>query len=194
MRLQNLHLVLAIVGISGIVALFLPFTYDVSPMMGVIDEGFWPLSFPFFLSIAVSAASVRWITSGSFSKLESATAYIVSSATAGITLAWITDAFSAAGSEPSSIGMWLIVITPTVVLLLGTYLLVRELRRKGLQGFCPVLALQIAYLGNAVFCLLAFANDLGWQAGAYLSLVTAVAYLIQIGLAYSQSRQSPAPG
>lgn len=198
MRQPNLHVVVAIAGIAGIVALFLPFTGDISPIAAIFDgiiwDPIWRLALPFFLTIPILVASIRLAMTNSLSKLESVIAYILGAAAIGNFVSWFAIGLSEDPSALSDSTGWLFLAIMIAPLLLGFALLVRDLRTKRLQGYRPVLALQIAYFGNTIYCLVGFASDPGWQAGAYLSLVTAVAYLIQIGLAYSQSRQAPAPG
>ena len=197
MRQPSLQMVVAIAGIAGIVALFLPFTGDISPITATFDgiiwgPAIWRLALPFFLTIPILVTSIRLAMTNSLSKLESVIAYILGGAAIGNLVSWF--AVGVANDPDAGPFAWLglaIIITP---LLLGIALLVRDLRTKRLQGYRPVLALQVAYVGNTIFCLAGFASAPGWQAGAYLSVVTAIAYLLQIGLAYSQSRQSPAPG
>ena len=192
MRQRNLHLVLAIVGIAGIVALFIPFTADISPMVAIFTGSFWQLALPLFLTIPILVASIRLAMTNSLSKLESAIAYILGGTAIGNTVFWQAVGFAEEPDAPSDPFAWLGLALMLVVPLLGIALLIRDLRKKRLQGYRPVLALQAAYLGNTILCLIVFANDPGWQAGAYLSLVTAIAYLLQIGLAYARARQSPA--
>src|SRR5437899_1510990 len=54
------HLLLTVVGITGIVGLFLPFTWGKSPVDAVSDKELWRLALPFFLAVLASAASIRW--------------------------------------------------------------------------------------------------------------------------------------
>ena len=59
---RNMHVLLAVFGVSGIVALFLDFVANVSPMDAIVQEDpYWKLAFPFFLSVPILVASSRWI-------------------------------------------------------------------------------------------------------------------------------------
>lgn len=195
MRRPSLHVVVAIAGIAGIVALFLPFTGGISPISAIFDgiiwvPEIWRLALPFFLAIPILVASIRLAVTNSLSKLETAIAYILGGAAVGNFVSWL--AVGVAKEPDADPAAWLGLAIMIAPLLLGIALLVRDLRTKRMQGYRPVLALQVAYFGNTIFCLVVFAGTQGWQAGAYFSLVTAIAYFIQIGLAYWQSRASPA--
>jgi hypothetical protein len=194
MRQRNLQLALATVGVAGAIALFMPFTSNVSPMSAIVDRALQPLALPFFLTILILIASIRLAFADSLSTPESAIAFIAGGIAALYSGNWIIDVVVDQFDASTTLGDWLIFMTPIAIFVLGACLLIRDLQRRRLRAYRPVLALQTAYLGNTVFCTIGIANDFGWQAGAYLSLVTSVAYLIQIGLAYSQSRQAPATG
>jgi hypothetical protein len=171
------HLLLTVVGIIGIVGLFLPFTFGTSPMNAVSDKELWRLALPFFLAVLASAASIRWVISGSFSGRERAIAYVVSASMAGVTLSlWFPFR-----DGPANIREWLAFVSPEPILALGVYFLIRNSRMGSSRNFNPVMAIQIAYLANAVLCLIAFFGD--WQLGAYCVLVAALAFVLQIALA-----------
>ncbi len=171
------HLLLTIIGMIGIVGLFLPFTYGTSPVDAVSDRELWRLALPFFLAVLVSAASIRWVISGSFSRRERAIAYVVSTLMAGVTLSlWFPFK-----EGPSTIQEWLAFVSPEPILALGVYFLIRNSRMGTSGKFNPVMAIQLAYLANAVLCLIVFFGD--WQAGAYCVLVAVLAFVLQIVLA-----------
>jgi hypothetical protein len=171
---SSAHLMLTVVGMTGIVALSLPFAYDYSPIGAVFKKGLWPFALPFFLSIFASAASVRWIISGSFSRTEQIIAYALSTAMAGVTLFLYLNS----DGWPSNVQEWLSMIIPIAILLFGVYAIIRNVSVGRYKKFNPVMALQVAYLGNAVLCLIEFFGK--WQAGAYCILVVTVVYLLQI--------------
>jgi hypothetical protein len=181
------------VAAAGIAAIFLPFTWEVSPMMAVREELLWMLAIPFFLPIAVAAASIRWIASGSLSKPEAAMAYVASGSAAGITLAFIGRFLVEEDAGPVRNADWLALSAAIVILTLGTCLLITIWRTLKRPDFRPLMALQVAYLGNAAFCLIEFFDSPGWQAGAYVTLGTVIAYLLQIILVYPQSHRPARP-
>jgi len=171
------YLLLTIVGMSGTVGLFLPFTFGTSPVDAVSDQVLWRVALPFFLAVLASAASIRWVLSGSFSGLERAIAYFVSASMVGVTLSlWFP-----LKEGPSTIQEWLAFVSPEPILALGIYFLIRNSRMGPSRNFNPIMVIQIAYLANAVLCLILFFRD--WQWGAYCILVAAVAFVLQIVLA-----------
>jgi len=171
------QLLLTIVGISGTVGLFLPFTYDTSPVEALSEGGLWRLALPFFLTILATAASIRWLISGSFSGAERAISYVLSASMACVTLSlWF-----ASKDVPATIRDWLSFAIQGLILALGVYLLIRNSRIGQPAKFNPVMAIQIAYLANAAVCLLSFFGE--WELGAYCALVASFAFVLQIFLA-----------
>lgn len=172
-------------GISGIAGLFLPFTYGTSPLDAVSDRELWRLALPFFLAVLASAASIRWIISGSFSRPERTIAYVVSASMACVT---VSLAFTSEG-RPATISDWLVSFSPELILALGVYLLIRNSRKGQSREFNPVMAIQIAYLANAVACLISFFGT--WQVGAYCALAATLAFVVQIVLASAPGVDGP---
>jgi hypothetical protein len=171
------HLLLTVVGMTGIAGLFLPFAYGTSPVNAVSDKELWRLALPFFLSVLASAASIRWIISGSFSGRERTISYAVSASMAGVTLSmWFPFK-----DGPTTLQDWLAMVSPDAILALGVYFLVRNSRRESSRKFNPVMATQIPYVANAALCLIAFFGE--WELGAYCVLVAALAFMLQIILA-----------
>jgi len=177
------QLLLTVAGVAGIAGLFLPFTFGTSPIDAALDKDFWRLAIPFFLAILASAASIRWVMSGSFSRLERAIAYIVSALIAGVTLSLWFPPFE---ERPVGPREWLAVVSPGPILALGIYFLIRNSRAAQPEKFKPVMAIQVAYLANAAFCLIGFFGD--WQRGAYCVLVASAAFVLQILLALLPER------
>ena len=179
---SRIHVSLTLSGTAGIAAIFLPFTYGVSPVDAALQKElslFRLLAIPFFVGIIVSGASIRWIISGAFSRAEKAIAYLVSVATAAMPLTFLGLLVGEQGWPPDSRD-WLTSAIPLVALLLGVYPLIRNLKNQTTVEYSPVMAMQLAYLANCLFCLDVFRDD--WEVGAYLAIVTALAYLIQISL------------
>lgn len=193
MRHRGIHILLTIAGAAGIAGIFLPFTWDVSPLMAVREELLWMLATPFFLPVAIVAASARWIVSGSLSKPEAAIAYIASGSAAGITLAFIGRFLFEEGGGPVRNADWLAVSMAIAMLIFGACLLITIWRTLKRPDFRPLLALQVAYFGNAAFCLIEFFDTPGWQAGAHVTLVSVIAYLLQIILVYPQTHRLAGP-
>ena len=189
-------LLLIAAGTAGIATLFLPFIFDTSPV-GMVLELFlisdainwaWSLyallAFPLFLPVLVSAASVRLMISGLFSRSERAVAYVASSMMAFSTLSFIILLFIVSGL-PSFVHEWLASTIPVLTLVLGVFVVIKNLRNKRSKEVSAVMAMQVAYLSNALFCLILFFG--GWQIGAYCVVVTSIIYLLQVVLASVKS-------
>ena len=168
------HVLLTVVGMTGIAGLFLPFTFGTSPLEAASTKEFWQLAVPFFLAVLATAASIRWVISGSFSGGERAIAYVISGSVAGLTLSMSFPFYG----RPRNIQEWLTMLSPYPILALGLYFLIRNSRMASSREFNPVLAIQVAYLANAVMCLIGFYGD--WDPGAYCALVAAGAFVLQI--------------
>jgi len=184
MQHRNIHLMLTVPGMSGVAALFLSFTSNTSPMDAAFDDDLWKLALPFFLSIPILAASIRWSLSGSMSLPERAVAYTVALAAAAVTLSFLWSATDRTGEE------WLYTAIPVATLILGAILLLGDSKPDATRGLRPVMALQMAYLANALFCLAVFGGD-DWfdlQVGAYCVLIAVIAYFLQIVLVLTPSR------
>ncbi len=103
---------------TGIVGLFLPFTFGTSPLEAASTKEFWQLAVPFFLAVLASAASIRWVISGSFSGGERAIAYVTSASMAGVTL---SSLWFPSKDGPANIQEWLAFVSPVPILALGGY-------------------------------------------------------------------------
>ena len=180
-----------VAGIAGITALFLPFTEDISPVSFVVslsssDFLFWHnllFAITFFLPVFVSAAFVRWMISGLLSRTERAIAYVMSSMMALGILNFITsfllpDFWNQSSNLPFCVRCWLILVIPLLLLLFGVYVVIKNLRNKEPKGVSAVMAMQIAYMSNALLCLTLYFERL--QIGAYFVVVTVGVYLTQI--------------
>lgn len=192
---RKFHLWLTLAGLTGIVSLFMPFTWSVSPMQAILERDFWKLASPFFLSVLISIASLRWIISGSFSRTSQIFGYVISSLSAIVTISF----FFTGGASPSEFMEWIALAVAVVVLIAGSWLVISKSRKLTAEGYCPLIALQVAYLANCLMCLLLFCPlfDIlftGWQIGAWFSLATAIIYLFQIYLFATQRDKTPDRG
>jgi hypothetical protein len=181
---EKVHLWITLAGLTGIVSLFLPFTWSVSPMKALLDKDIWKLAAPFFLSIPIIIASLRWFITGSFSRSWQTIGYVTSAGSAIITVSF----FFTGGAFPSEFREWFALAVAVFVLLAGNLLVIMKLRKHAEEGYCPLIALQVAYLANCLMCLVLFRPEysslfgFSWQIGAWFSLATALIYLLQIYL------------
>ena len=184
----NVHLLLAVLGTTGIAGLFFSFTMEVSPMNAILEKDLWRLAAPFFLAVFVTVASIRRIFSVSFSKVEKVIAYIAGLLAAGVTVSFIFNS----DMWPSGLQEWLTFAIPIVVLISGIFLVLINSRKQVSRETNHLIAMQVAYIANCLMCLFMFwpnGGDFfpgGWQVGAYFCLATSIVYLIQITLFLAQ--------
>ncbi len=81
-------------------------------------------------------------------------------------------------SAPFILPLWLISSILSLPLLFGVYIVIKNLKNKGPKEASAVMAMQIAYLINALFLLISYLGE--WQIGAYFVVVTSGAYLTLI--------------
>lgn len=178
----------AIVGLAGVAALFLPFAYDVSPLTAVgtmfSDDYFlnrlWPLGVPFLLAMLITVGTFRWVVAGRFSRAERLVAYLAALVAACCLLSlYFAYGSGDAQGAPSGFLDWFMVALPWVGSAAGAYLLRRNSRSGVPDAANAIAAMQIVYVIVAVICLVAYASS-GWQIGAYLVAVTTAVYLTHI--------------
>jgi hypothetical protein len=174
---------LTVVGLTGVVALFLPFTFDESPVSATGD-GLWQVALPFFLAVPVAATAAHWVIAGSLSRPERIVAYAMSVASAGLTILFLTALLDR--EWPRLVQDWLAFAATMITMSAGGCLLLRNRVVEQSREFGPVLAIQAAYLANALLCLITFLGE--WQVGAYCVVVTVIAYLLQIILVSAQPK------
>ncbi len=188
---RNVHLFLAVAGTSGIAGLFLPFSWNTSPIKAVLDENVFQLAAPAFLSLFITAATIRWIISGAFSKAEKAIAYLVGLAAAVVTLTiYLEDGWWSYDFQG-----WSAFAIPIVVMIAGSYIMLINSKMQFSKKTNPLIAMQVPYLANCLMCLVMFLPNSGdwlsgdWQVGAYFCLVNSIVYMVQIALFLTQKNE-----
>jgi hypothetical protein len=188
---SRFSLVVASVGLAGVAAVFLPFTFNVSPLdaAGTLpflrgDEhflgGLWRLGVPLFLATLVTAGTFRRVVSGRLTRAELVVGYLAALVAAACLLSIFLDFGSDdVRSLPSGFIEWFMLAFPWVGSAAGVYLLRRNSRAGVPDAANTIAAMQIVYVIVAVFCLVIYASS-GWQTGAYLVAVTTLVYLVQI--------------
>jgi hypothetical protein len=196
-------LTVTVLGLAGILALFLPFTENRTPFMVALGSEGGDLIFlalPLFLACLASAASVRWCVSNRLSRVERLLGYI--GTLTGAIMFLSLDIRG--GMWPSRFFEWLVWTGLLMIPLAGVLLWVRN-RRKGIpKALNAITAMQIVYIADAVWALALvflpsappkpgeFQLSLKPQIGAYFVLLTALVYLTQI-CAVSFARVAPMP-
>jgi len=170
-----LQWILTVTGVTGIPAIFLPFTVGTSPWAAAFGGyGLWQIALPAFLSLPVTYLLMRWLIAKKLLITEQLIACLLSIASAFTTLAvYVKDM-----TYPADLKEWVVFILPLLIICSGIFILVRIRNKKMFNPYGAILCLQLAYLANCVLSLGAFIGE--WQSGAYLIMLTVTAYLIQL--------------
>ena len=188
---SRFSLVVAIVGLAGVAAVFLPFTFNVSPLDAVralpflqgdahLLGGLWRLGVPFLLAILVTVGTFRRIVLGPLTRAELVVGYLAALVAACCFLSlYLPYGNDDPARAPSGFSEWFMFLVSWVGSAAGAYLLWRNLQRGVPHAANIISAMQIVYAIVAVFCMVAFASE-GWQIGAYLVAVTTLVYLVHI--------------
>jgi hypothetical protein len=185
---SRFSLIVAVVGLAGVAALFLPFAGDVSPLEAVgtlfahdsFLTGLWHLGVPFLLAILVAIGTIHWVASGRVSRAERLIAYLAALVAAYCVLSlYFLYGSGDAQSGPSGFREWFTLAFSWAGSAAGACLVWRNVRIGVAEAVNAIAAMQVVYVVVAVFCLVAFQPE-GWQIGAYLVAVTTVAYLTQV--------------
>jgi hypothetical protein len=182
----------AVLALAGVPAIWLPFAYHTSPASALFEHGFfnlWPLAWPSLLAVPIAAALFKWVASGRLSSVERWSGRLLAAASCCVT-GWFYVRTILEGDWPSGASEWFGFSVLIVILTGGAALAVRALR-SGLapDGLDAVVMMEVAYLANAVWCLLSFGDDL--EIGGYAVLLTSVVYGVQL-LAVQLSRPTGA--
>jgi hypothetical protein len=181
----RIQLYLIIAGGIGIIAIFLPFTFNLSPWAAALASfrgeifmnEIWHIALPAFLPVLITIATLRWLIKETLSLSERMIAYVLSATSVCITLSLLLK-----NGWPKEIKDWFIIVIPVIALVFGIFVLLRNRHNTTLTPFLTIIAMQIAYMVNCLLCLTGFFG--GWQIGAYCSLVTVIVYLIQMILVF----------
>ena len=170
---------LTAIGAVGIPAIILPFAYDLSPLavawsQDTFLKDMWRFSWPFFLPVLITIAIVRWMILKKHSRAEVISGYMLSAAILGITFSGYFGHIEWMDDVNSQIAFF----SPFVILSFGIFVVVRNWKKLIPKPSGAIVVMQVAYLANCSLCLGGFIGS--WQIAAYLSLATAIAYVVQI--------------
>lgn len=174
MSLMNRLLILA--SLIGIVAFFLPFAYDTSPFVAIHMADVWWLGVPFLVPFVAVGARTTEMFRGTLGPGPRRFVYGWSIATLLVTLSLYLPLVR---DWPSALGEWIVFLIPLAGVVAAALIWQRHRNKAELERWRPFLALRLAYLPNAVFCLAAFGNE-NAEAGAYLVLATTLIYAADV--------------
>jgi len=176
--------VLTVLGLSGVVLIFLPFLGSEVPgevfLDGLDELGLLTLLGPcVVLPFLISAGYLRWLLTGGLSRWESGLGYalaliVVVLLSLSIIQGWWESDFTAG----------LVYAFLALGLAAGTWFIIQHLRHGPPLALTALVAMQLAYLPFALGWLVA--DDFGlivyMSMGAYLALVTVIVYTAQAAL------------
>lgn len=169
----------------GTAALFLPFTYGVSPWMALRSWSVLTLlGAPLILALPILASQVRKFLPRQLSAFEITVAYVLSAAAMISVLAYTALLVLNKGVVEALVAIascWMLAVANIV-------LLWRNFAKRATREATAEAFLLGGYLPTAVFCLLAFGWNGKLQIGAYLIAAVSLGYLAAIVLL---SRETP---
>lgn len=175
---RQAQIALTLIGVSGIALSFVPFTYDQVAIDALVLESIlnelWLLVAPcVLLPVAVSTSCATWLTMGHLPRWM----VILNFALAALAMCSILAGFGGSGvTEAEIIAMILLFVIGFVSV---TWLSLRGFAAR--TGIHSVVAMQGVYAVLMSFWV-AFAQE-DFQIGAWLGIVTLLAYTAQIAMA-----------
>ena len=177
---KKVQIALTAIGLSGIILSFVPFTSGIAPYEVILDEPFvdlWFLVAPcVFLPILVSMGYVLWLITGRLPRWTMLAGYVLAalfmcSSLAGFIYIYIDDSF-----DPNVLAM-------TVLFALSFtnvgWLSIRGIKQHSTAG--GLVAMQGVYAIQMTFWVIIALDD--FEIGAWLAVITLLAYLAQIAIA-----------
>ncbi len=176
--------------LPGVAAILLPFSEEVSPLQVVTEAGglasrtfaadyIW-MAIPFFVAMTIldwQVARARVNRIG-WQRVFMGFAMAVAAIASVLVTTFHVTSESLAEASPA-------LLPALAAIVVSGALVARCLGRRRPAGETVGIAMNSAYLPNAILCLVAFrGGDMfgGWQVGAYVTLVACVCSIIQIVL------------
>ena len=178
---KKVQIALTVIGLSGIILSFVPFTSGIAPYEVILDAlidylGFWLLVAPcVFLPILVSMGYVLWLITGRLPRWTMLASYVFAalfmcSSLAGFIYIYI-DYF-----DPDLLALnVLFALSFTIV----GWLSIRGIKQHSTAG--GLVAMQGVYAIQMTFWVIVALDD--FEIGAWLAVISLLAYLAQIALA-----------
>jgi hypothetical protein len=169
----------------GITLLFLPFVEGYSPIGVLVDNG--PGSWPFIVIVCLASVSIPILTStvrqaavGPPTKWEVRAMHMLALVALAVTvflMLYLIDEGGGSSVEGAAI------IPSTIILAVGAAVVLAATRKGRVPRQVHAhVAMLVAWMPNAAFCLSFFGSEGGWGAGFYLAIVTLVAYAVEATL------------
>ena len=179
---KKAQIALTVIGLSGIILSFVPFTSGIAPYEVILDEpfvdlGLWFLVAPcVFLPILVSMGYVLWLITGRLPRWTMLASYVLAalfmcSSLTGFIYIYIDNSF-----DPNVLAM--IVLFALSFTIVG-WLSIRGIKQHSTAG--GLVAMQGVYAIQMTFWVIIALDD--FEIGAWLAVISLLAYLAQIALA-----------
>jgi len=173
----------------GLAALVLPFAFNVSPLKALSGGGLsiTLLGVAFGLAIPIAVWQGLRVWRGTATKTERVVAYVLSVAAMLWPVVWPTLMLAEwFWRGQSLIGDQAL----TVILTISSWALVSAnvlLLRSNLKAAAPAevtagVFLTGGYLPNAIFCIIGFSDNWGWNIGAYVVMGACIGYVLRMVL------------
>ncbi|MHC5058589.1 MAG: hypothetical protein ACYTKD_28360 [Planctomycetota bacterium] len=180
-------------GTAGVAVIFLPFVDGYTPASFLTGSESYPgqavvLALVAAVSVPVLASTVRQAVFGPLSKWEVRAAYGLALAAFGATALVILDLVSGRGMVERATA----IISPSVLVLAVGAAIILAATRKGRvpPGIHAHVAMLVAWMPNAAYCLFELGRDMRWGAGFYLAIVTFIAYAGEAGVRVRRALRS----
>jgi hypothetical protein len=177
---KKVQIALTVIGLSGIILSIVPFTSGIAPYEFIFVELYvdtWFLVAPcVFLPILVSMGYVLWLITGRLPRWTMLASYVLAalfmcSSLAGLIYIYIDNSF-----DPNVLAM--IVLFALSFTIVG-WLSIRGIKQHSTAG--GLVAMQGVYAIQMTFWVMVALDD--FQIGAWLAVISLLAYLAQIALA-----------
>jgi hypothetical protein len=179
---KKVQIALTVIGLSGIILSFVPFTSGIAPYEVIFDEQFFDFDLRVlvapcvFLPILVSMGYVLWLITGRLPRWTMLASYVLAalfmcSSLAGFIYIYIDNSF-----DPNVLAM--IVLFALSFSIVG-WLSIRGIKQHSTAG--GLVAMQGVYAIQMTFWVMVALDD--FEIGAWLAVITLLAYLAQIAIA-----------
>ena len=192
---NRLRLMGLISGATGLLALFAPFSLDISPVRAMLialsskgDRYLLWIAGPSLLAIPIAAWQVRRLATPLPTRAETIVTYILS--TISMLPALVVTVLVLAGKEQGANALMIAALIAYWCAVAGNVsLLVRNRLHRAAAGVVAEVYLLLGYLPHALYALIAFSywSFMGfappiwsWNWGAYVVLATCILYVAQV--------------
>ena len=169
-----LTLAVALLSLAGVAAIWLPFAWRTSPAKALSDGDLWYLAAPFLLAVPIATAWIWAFLKGRLPPGAHWAARVLAGCAMAATALSYAEILREGNWPGSSLDAWLPFVVPLAFAAGWAALMIRWRSRRPNAGAAEAIALmESAFLPNAVFCLIIFADER--QIGWYVSLAVSAA-------------------